>query len=282
MDSALSRLVIILYMALFTRRLSTHTLCDFVNVRGDIVIQFFSIYSNASRTKQHTVYRAHSSTSECSSLSALISTQKLRVALVFPKSLYPNQDPKNIFVLCSSSLTAVFASIWKTVLNICCLFPASGASVPFIAGQKSRRRIVIRITTFLTDLRLEPSPLFVDATMSKTTPTASSSFSPKLHAIFEAALKEYEKKTEISLLTHPLMVKLQECNSPADILVILRSQVAQSKQTTSADEKLTKWLHWLDPIVNVLSASSHVISACVGLVSPIQVIFLHFNLKSFV
>ena len=120
--------------------------------------------------------------------------------------------------------------------------------------------------------------------MSKTTPTASSSLSPnpKLHATFDAALKQYEKKTEISLLTHPLLVQLQECNSPADILVVLRSHVAQSKQTTSADEQLIKWLHWLDPIVNVLSASSHVISASVGLVSPIQVIFLQFNLKSYV
>ena len=110
--------------------------------------------------------------------------------------------------------------------------------------------------------------------MSETTPTASSSFYPKLHATFEAALKEYEKKTEISLLTHPLMVQLKECNSPTDILVVLSSHVAQSKQTTSADEQLVNWLYWLDPVVNVLSASSLVISACVGLVSPIQVIFL--------
>ena len=59
--------------------------------------------------------------------------------------------------------------------------------------------------------------------MSKTTPTACISYSPKLHATFEASLKEYESKTEKSLLTHPLMVQLQDCNSPADILVVLRS-----------------------------------------------------------
>ena len=124
------------------------------------------------------------------------------------------------------------------------------------------------------------SPLLVDLAMSNTTPTALSSFSPKLHVTFEASLKEYEKLTDISLLTHPLLVQLQDCNSPADILVVLRLQVAQSdsEQTTSAKENLIKWL---DPIVNVLSASSPVISACVGLVSPIQVIFLQFNLKSY-
>ena len=127
----------------------------------------------------------------------------------------------------------------------------------------------------------DPTPLLVDLAMSNTTPTALSSFSPKLHATFEASLKEYEKKTEISLLTHPLMVQLQDCNSPAEILVVLRSQVPQpdSEQTTSADENLVKWL---DPIVRVLSAYSPAISACVGLVSPIQVIFLQFNLKSYV
>ena len=115
--------------------------------------------------------------------------------------------------------------------------------------------------------------------MSNTTPTVSNSFSPKLHATFEASLKKYEKKTKKSLLTHPLMVQLQDCNSPANILVVLRSQVAQSEQTTSVDEKLIKWL---DPIVNVLYAASPVISACIGLVNLIQVIFRQINLKSYV
>ena len=54
---------------------------------------------------------------------------------------------------------------------------------------------------------------------------------------------------------------------------------SDSEQTTFVAENLIKWL---DPIVNVLSASSPAISACVGLVSPIQVIFLQFNLKSYV
>jgi hypothetical protein len=109
--------------------------------------------------------------------------------------------------------------------------------------------------------------------MSKTTPTASSSSS--LQAIFEASLKEYEKKTEKSLLTHPLMAQLQACDSPTEILAILRSQAAKVEQTTSADEKLIKWL---EPIVNVLSASSSVISAGVGMVNAIQMVLLRSNL----
>ena len=60
---------------------------------------------------------------------------------------------------------------------------------------------------------------------------------------------------------HPLMAQLQNCKSPDDILAILRTQVQQS---TSGDDKLTKWL---TPTVNVLYAFSGVIGAGVGLVS---------------
>src|ERR1700744_6526561 len=102
--------------------------------------------------------------------------------------------------------------------------------------------------------------------MSKITPTDPSSSSTNLQAIFEASLKEYEKKTEKSLVTHPLMAQLQACKSPAATLKLLRSQAAKVDQATSADDKLIKWL---DPIVNVLSASSSVISAGVGMVNTI-------------
>ena len=102
--------------------------------------------------------------------------------------------------------------------------------------------------------------------MCEMTPTASSSYT-NLQAIFEASLKEYEKKTEKSLLTHPLMAQLQACDSPAAILELLRSQAEKVEQTMDVDDKLIKWL---DPVVNVLSASSSVISAGVGLVKPIR------------
>ena len=121
-------------------------------------------------------------------------------------------------------------------------------------------------------LTVDP-PLIIVA-MSKTTPTASSSSSSSLQAIFEASLKVYEKKTKRNLLTHPLMVQLQACTSPADTLAVLRSRAAKFEQTMDADDKLIKWL---DPIVNVLSASSSVISAGVGLVNPIQMTLLLFN-----
>ena len=118
------------------------------------------------------------------------------------------------------------------------------------------------------------SPLIAAVTMSQQTPTASSS-SSNLQAIFAASLKEYEKKTEKTLLTHPLMAQFHACNSPTDILAVLRSQVGHFEETTAADENLIKWL---DPIVNVLSASSSEISAGIGLVNSIQMVPLQSNI----
>ncbi|KAI9434158.1 hypothetical protein H4582DRAFT_807039 [Lactarius indigo] len=104
--------------------------------------------------------------------------------------------------------------------------------------------------------------------MSQIPSAASSS---NLQAIFNAAIKEYQKKTKQDLLLHPLMAQLQTCNSPADILAVLRTQVQQFEQSTSGDDKLTKWLN---PTVNVLYAFSAALGEGVGLVfSPAKVIF---------
>jgi hypothetical protein len=124
-------------------------------------------------------------------------------------------------------------------------------------------------------IRSDPSTFIAAITMSKSTPTDSSSSSSNLQSIFETSLKEYEKKTEKSLVTHPLMARLQACNSPTDILAVLRSQAEKVEQTMSADDKLIKWL---EPIVNVLSVSSSVISAGVGVVNTIQMVLLRSNL----
>src|ERR1700733_4494531 len=109
--------------------------------------------------------------------------------------------------------------------------------------------------------------------MSQTLPTASSS--SNFRDVFCASVKEYEKKTKKDLLTHPLMAQLQTCNSPTEILVVLRAQAQQFEQSASGDDKLTKWLN---PTVNVLYAFSSVIGAGIGLVRFIQTIILRFKL----
>ena len=100
--------------------------------------------------------------------------------------------------------------------------------------------------------------------MAQTTPTISSS--SNFQAILYSSLKTYEKKTKQDILTHPLMAQLQTCNSPTDILTVLRTQIQQFEKSTSDDDKLTRWLN---PTVNVIYAFSSALGAGVGLV-PIE------------
>jgi hypothetical protein len=110
------------------------------------------------------------------------------------------------------------------------------------------------------------TPSYAAVAMSQTASSSSN-----LQAIFDASIKEYQKKTKKDLLAHPLIAQLQTCNSPTDILAILRTQAQQLEQSTSGDDRLTKWL---TPTVNVLYAFSGVIGAGVGLVNSILTILL--------
>src|SRR6266702_1000193 len=62
-------------------------------------------------------------------------------------------------------------------------------------------------------------------------PSASTS-SSSFQSIFDAALKAYEKKTKKDLLAHLLAAvaaQLQACNSPGDILAVLRRASFRTK-----------------------------------------------------
>ena len=111
--------------------------------------------------------------------------------------------------------------------------------------------------------------LLVTIAMSLSLPTTSSS---NLQAIFDIALKEYERKTKKVLSTDPLMAQLQACDSPSAILTLLHSQRSGS---TSSDERLT---NWLIPTVNVLSSFSATLGQGIGLVNSILAILLRSNL----
>lgn len=101
----------------------------------------------------------------------------------------------------------------------------------------------------------------VPTLMSHAQPAGSSSSDFQL--IFDNALKAYEKRTRNDLLTHPLAVQLQACQSPSSTLVILQQQVEELNRSRSSDERLTRWL---DPTVNVLYAFSATLGDGVGLV----------------
>ncbi|KAF8263992.1 hypothetical protein EI94DRAFT_1832014 [Lactarius quietus] len=107
--------------------------------------------------------------------------------------------------------------------------------------------------------------------MSQTSTTAASSSGSRFQAIFEAAIKDYQKQTKKGLLDHPLASQLQSCNSTTAIISILQDQVREFDKSHSGDERLTKWL---GPTVNVINAFSATISGGVSLVfSPASVIF---------
>ena len=97
-----------------------------------------------------------------------------------------------------------------------------------------------------------------------TTPSTSSSSSDScFQAIFQAALKSYQKQTKKDLLTHPLAAQIQSCDSTTAILAILQDRVREFDKNNEGDERLTKWL---GPTVNVLNAFSAVVSGGVSLV----------------
>jgi len=96
------------------------------------------------------------------------------------------------------------------------------------------------------------------------TPTATTSTS-NYQVIFDNALKAYKKKTKKDIQSHPLLPKLQACNSPDAILTVLQEQIPVLNQShSSTNDKLTKWLN---PTVNVLYAFSEAIGAGISLVS---------------
>jgi hypothetical protein len=98
--------------------------------------------------------------------------------------------------------------------------------------------------------------------MSQTTSTAEAS--SRFQALFQAALKSYQKQTKSDLLAHPLHSQLQSCDSTAVIVAILQDQVQELDKSRSGDERLTRWLN---PTVNVLSAFSATVSGGVSLAS---------------
>ena len=99
--------------------------------------------------------------------------------------------------------------------------------------------------------------------MSQTPAAATSSSTYEI--IFNNAIDAYKKKTKKDLRSHPLLKKLQNCDSPDTVLRVLYDQIPGFDQSCGTDDKLTKWLN---PTVNVLCTFSGVIGGGIGLASP--------------
>ena len=102
---------------------------------------------------------------------------------------------------------------------------------------------------------------FISSPMSHTPITAEAS--SRFQALFQAALKSYQRQTKADLFTHPIVSQLQSCDSTAAIVAILQDQLRELDKSRIGDERLSKWLN---PTVNVLSAFSATVSGGVSLV----------------
>ena len=86
----------------------------------------------------------------------------------------------------------------------------------------------------------------------------------RFQVLFEAALQQYEKQTEIPLAKHPLAEQLQNCNSVDSVIAVLQEQVQAFNEFRGTD----KIMKSLRGVVSVLSALSTVaeLSDSIGLV----------------
>ena len=97
-------------------------------------------------------------------------------------------------------------------------------------------------------------------------PSTSTSHS-NFASIFNAALEKYNRRTKQDLAKHPLLPRLQSCDSPEAILTVLREQIPAFNQSQRGDDRLTKWV---SPTVNVLYAFSSTIGQGVGKMQDVR------------
>jgi hypothetical protein len=82
--------------------------------------------------------------------------------------------------------------------------------------------------------------------------------------VIMSALHIYKRRTGLDLASHPLLSRLETCNSPEAVLTILREQIFTSDQSQTGDERLT---NWLVPTINVLYAFSATLGEGASLVN---------------
>ena len=100
-------------------------------------------------------------------------------------------------------------------------------------------------------------------TIMSAVPSTSTSHS-NFVSIFNAALETYKRKTKNDLASHPLLPRLQSCDSPEAVLTVLREQIPAFSRSQTGDDRLTKWV---TPTVNVLYSFSATIGSGVGMVN---------------
>jgi hypothetical protein len=101
-------------------------------------------------------------------------------------------------------------------------------------------------------------------------PTSHHRHSNFVPCFSNAALEGYKRKTKKDLASHPLLPRLESCDSPEAVLTVLREQIPGFSESQNGDDGLTKWV---TPTVNVLYAFSDTLGQGIGLVKYQDIFF---------
>jgi hypothetical protein len=97
-----------------------------------------------------------------------------------------------------------------------------------------------------------------------------------LTAIFEAASNEYKSLTGQDLETHPFGAALEDNSSPDAVLDVFREQAQAFDKCRKGDDKLSKLMAWLAPMVHILITFSGTLGEGIGIVS-IPSFYVHYS-----
>jgi hypothetical protein len=141
----------------------------------------------------------------------------------------------------------------------------------YISWHEAAQTFTIPLSPYLSTHNIRYLPHCPMSSTSNTT-SATSNFK----AFFDAALKDYTKKTGKDLcdLDHPLASKLDSCDSPDSILNVFQEQAREFGEFRKGDTKLLKWLK---PIVKILHpiSTNKVLGDSVSSVNPAAFINYH-------
>jgi len=101
-------------------------------------------------------------------------------------------------------------------------------------------------------------------------PMSQSASASRFESIFSSALDAYTKRTSQDLASHPLLPRLQSCDTPGAIITLLREQIPAFNQSQSSGDRFSSCLI---PIVNVLYVFSATLGEGVGLVNITTFLF---------
>jgi hypothetical protein len=94
-------------------------------------------------------------------------------------------------------------------------------------------------------------------------PSQLSSF----QSLFDSALQDYQKRTKLRLLDHPLAKELEKCDSVDSITAVLQRKARDINQYRGDDGRIMKSVKCTVQVLCTLSTST-VLGECIGLVRP--------------